>query len=302
MTLSAHIDDFLKYLGSDNKTSKLTVKNYDHYLKRFLFFSGDIEITSLTPKILIDYQVYLSTYEDSQTKKPLKKVTQNFFLIALRSFLRYLTKINIISLPIDSIKLFEAEKPLLKTLESTDLKRLLDAPDASKIEGIRDRSILETLFSSGLLVSELASLNRDTIDLYLRQFKIKGKGGKEREISISPEAASWLERYISLRKDAFKPLFIRFQGKLSEEDGGEKMRLTTRSIERIVEKYVKALNLSIKVTPQILRHSFAAGLIEDGKDIHTVQQILGHNNVSTTQIYAHSISIQNISDLTKTSS
>ena len=157
----------------------------------------------------------------------------------------------------------------------------------SKKDGIRDRAILETLFSTGLRVSELASLNRDTINLDRGEFGIVGKGGKERVVFITDSAAAWLERYLQIRKDTFKPLFIRFQGKVDLEDEGENMRLTPRSIERVVEKYVKALGLPVKATPHTLRHVFATDLLINGADIRSVQEMLGHSNISTTQIYTH---------------
>lgn len=293
MNLSVLIGDFLKYLEFNGNTSQLTIKNYDHYLKRFLeFASRDSEerVKDLDPKdidlILVSkYKLYLSHYCDPKTKKPLKRITQNYFMIALRAFLRYLAKIDINSLPAEQVKLDETEQRPLKTLDESGLRLLLDAPNATKLDGIRDRAILETLFSTGLRVSELASLNRETINLTAREFEILGKGGKKRMVFISDSAANWLQRYISIRKDAFRPLFIRFQGKVDTADSGEKMRLTPRSIERVVEKYVKALGLSVKATPQTLRHSFATDLLISGADMKSVQEILGHNNKSSTQIY-----------------
>ena len=143
------------------------------------------------------------------------------------------------------------------------------------------------LFSTGLRVSELGSLNRDTINLTRREFGIVGKGGKERVVFISDSAANWLQKYLSVRKDTFKPLFIRFQGKIDPSNNGEAMRLTSRSIERVVEKYVKALGLPIKATPHTLRHSFATDLLINGADIRSVQEMLGHSSIQTTQIYTH---------------
>lgn len=297
MQLSAHIDDFLKYLESDGHTSLLTVKNYNHYLKRFSEFAhstisgqaGPINPSDINLEFVRKYKLFLINYSDPKNKKPLKKITQNYFMIALRAFLRYMAKVNVATLNADQVKLERGEKRPLKTLQESHLKQLLDSPDTTKIDGIRDRTILETLISSGLLVSELASLNRDTINLNTKEFEILGKGGKKRIVFISDSAAAWLEKYLSLRKDTFNPLFIRFQGKVDISEDGENMRLTTRSIERVVEKYAKALDLPIKATPQVLRHSYAADLLKGGTDIKSVQEMLGHSNISITQVYTHSI-------------
>ncbi len=295
MTLSALITDFLEYLELERNTSQLTIKNYDHYLKRFLQFArsansgqaGDIEPSEIDLNLVRKYRLYLSRWTDPKTKKPLKRITQNYFMIALRAFLRYLARIDINTLSPEKVELGDNEPRPLKILDESQLKQLLEAPDTTKKEGIRNRCILEALFSTGLRVSELASLNRDTINLNRREFGIVGKGGKERVVFLSDSACEWLERYISLRHDSFKPLFTRYQGKVEPEDGGEKMRLTPRSIERIVEKYVKVLGLSVKATPHTLRHSFATDLLINGADIRSVQEMLGHSNISTTQIYTH---------------
>ncbi len=287
MTLSALITDFLEYLELERNASQLTIKNYDHYLKRFLEFSSDIDPKDIDLNLVRKYRLYLSRYTDSKTNKPLKRVTQNYFMIALRAFLRYLARIDITALSPEKVELGENEPSPLKILDETYLKQLLDAPDISKKSGLRDKSILEMLFSTGLRVSELASLNRSTINLNRREFGIIGKGGKERVVFISDTAADWLQKYLNIRKDTFKPLFIRFQGKVNLENQGEAMRLTTRSIERIVEKYVKALGLPIKATPHTLRHVFATDLLINGADIRSVQEMLGHANISTTQIYTH---------------
>lgn len=287
MTLSALTVDFLEYLELERNTSQLTIKNYDHYLKRFLDFAGDLNPSEIDLNLIRKYRLYLARYVDPKTKKGLKRVTQNYFMIALRAFLRYLARIDISTLSPEKVELGDAEPRPLKILSDSHLKQLLDAPDVTKKDGIRDRAILDTLFSTGLRVSELASLNRDTINLNRREFGIIGKGGKERVVFISDSAADWLDKYLSVRKDTFKPLFIRFQGKVDITNNGENMRLTTRSIERIVEKYVKALGLPVKATPHTLRHSFATDLLINGADIRSVQEMLGHSNISTTQIYTH---------------
>lgn len=231
MTVSALITDFLEYLELERHVSQLTIKNYDHYLKRFLDFASDINPKEIDLNLVRRYRLYLARWSDPKTKKPLKRITQNYFMIALRAFLRYLARIDVETLSAEKVELGETEARPLKVLDDSQLKQLLDAPDTSKKDGIRDKAILETIFFTGLRVSELVSLNRDTIN-----------------------SGRWLERYLGVRKDTFKPLFIRFQGKVDHVQNGEAMRLTTRSIERIVEKYVKKLGLSVKATPHTLRY------------------------------------------------
>lgn len=287
MTISALITDFLEYLELERNTSQLTIKNYDHYLKRFLEFAGDIDPKNIDLNTVRKYRLYLARFSGPKTKKGLKRVTQNYFMIALRAFLRYLARVDIETLSPEKVELGDPEPRPLKILDDAHLKSLLEAPDVNKKDGIRDRCLLETLFSTGLRVSELASLNRDTINLGRREFGIVGKGGKERVVFISDSCANWLEKYLSFRKDSFKPLFIRFQGKVDPSNNGEAMRLSPRSIERVVEKYVKSLGLPVKATPHTLRHSFATDLLINGADIRSVQEMLGHSNISTTQIYTH---------------
>ena len=283
--LSSLVTDFLEYLELERNTSQLTIKNYGHYLRRFVDFSGEIDPKNIDLNLVRKYRLYLSRYSDPKTKKGLKRITQNYFMIALRSFLKYLARIDIPTLPAEKVELGEGEPRPLKILEATYLKQLLEAPDTSKKDGIRDRAILETLFSTGLRVSELTSLNRDSINLNRREFGVVGKGGKIRLVFISDSAALWLGRYLEARKDTFKPLFIRFQGHVDLTNEGEAMRLTPRSIERIVEKYVKKLGLPVKATPHTIRHSFATDLLINGADLRSVQEMLGHANVSTTQMY-----------------
>lgn len=287
MTLSALITDFLEYLELERNASQLTIRNYDHYLKRFLDFAKDITPADIDLDLIRKYRLYLSRFTDPKNGKGLKRVTQNYFMIALRAFLRYLARQDIASLSPEKVELGETEPSPLKVLENNQLEEILKGPDPSKKDGIRDRAILETLFSTGLRVSELVKLNRDTINLDRKEFAIIGKGNKERIVFLTDSAALWLDRYLSVRKDTFKPLFIRFQGTPSVENDGESMRLTPRTIERVVEKYVKKAGLPVKATPHTLRHSFATDLLINGADIRSVQEMLGHSNISTTQIYTH---------------
>lgn len=287
MTLTALITDFLEYLELERNASQKTIQNYDHYLKRFLDFSGDIDPQKIDLNLIRKYRLYLSRWTDPKTKESLKRVTQNYFMIALRAFLRYLARQDIQTLSPEKIELGETEASPVKVLDETALKQLLQAPDVSDKSGLRDRSLLETLFSTGLRVSELASLNRNTVNLGRKEFSVVGKGSKERIVFLSDSAVEWLERYLKARRDTFNPLFIRFQGSVNPADNGEAMRLTPRSIQRIVEKYVKGCGLPVKATPHTLRHSFATDLLINGADIRSVQEMLGHSNISTTQIYTH---------------
>lgn len=287
MNLSTGISDFLEYLELEKNASPRTIRNYNHYLKRFLIFTGDTALEGIDLKLVKNYRLYLARFQDPITKRPLKRKTQNFFLIALRALFRYLAKQDIASLSAEKIELSEEEASPIKVLDEESLERLINAPDTSNKSGIRDRTILEVLFSTGLRVSELASLNKDQINLNRKEFSVVGKGRKERVVFLSNEACLWLDRFLASRKDKYRPLFIRYQGRQNLEDMGEKMRLTSRSIERIVQKYAKDAGLSIKATPHTLRHSFATDLLGNGADIRSVQEMLGHANISTTQIYTH---------------
>lgn len=285
--LSTLITDFLEYLELERNASQKTIRNYDHYLRRFQQFTGDIDPKNIDMGLIRKYRLYLSRFVDPDNQKPLKRVTQNYFMIAVRAFLRYLARIDISSLSPEKVELGGQDPSPLKILEKESLEKLLDSPDVTTEDGLRDKAILEILFSTGLRVSELASLNRDQINLERGEFGIVGKGGKERVVFLSNSAVIWLDKYLSSRTDEFAPLFIRYQGKVEPEEKGEKMRLSIRSIERTVEKYVKREGLTVKATPHTIRHSFATDLLINGADIRSVQEMLGHSNIATTQIYTH---------------
>lgn len=287
MLLSKLITDFLEHLEVEKNASQLTIRNYHHYLERFLQFAGDINPKEINQELVRKYRVFLARYVDEKTGLSLKKVTQNYFVIALRAFLRYLAKNDIETLAAEKIELGDQDPRPIKVLDNDQLARLLSAPEISTPEGLRDKAILETLFSTGLRVSEMQRLNRDKINLSRREFGIVGKGGKERVVFISDSAAEWIERYLSTRKDKYNPLFIRYSGKEDPAKFGEKMRLSVRSVERVVDKYVRKAQIPIKASPHTLRHSFATDLLINGADIRSVQEMLGHANISTTQIYTH---------------
>lgn len=294
-SLAELIDNFLEYLEIEKNCSKLTIRDYRHYLEVFRdWHSPSQEGTSLPARALKDlnladvrkYRVFLANHinEKGQTRK---RVTQNYYVIALRSFLRFLIKNDVPTLEPSKIDLPKTESRSLKFLERDQVERLVSMPDTSKEAGIRDRAILELLFSSGLRVSELVSLNQDKINLERREFGVIGKGGKGRIVFISDRAALWIKNYQNARTDSFKPLFIRYAKGVQDENDGEKMRLSVRTMERIVKKYTKLARLPVDATVHTLRHSFATDLLMNGADIRSVQEMLGHKNIATTQIYTH---------------
>ena len=284
------IDEFLEYLGVERNCSKLTIRDYRHYLEIFNNWVttslSNKSIKNLTIQDVRKYRVYLSNRVD-KNGLTLKRITQNYYVIALRSFLRFLIKNDHETLEPSKIDLPKAESRSLKFLDRDQIDRLVISVDTQKPEGKRDRAIVELLFSTGLRVSELVSLNRDKINLERREFGVIGKGGRARVVFISDRAAQWLKQYADTREDIYNPLFIRYSGREISEGRGEKMRLTARSIERIVKKYVRAARLPVDATVHTLRHSFATDLLTNGADIRSVQEMLGHKNISTTQIYTH---------------
>lgn len=284
------IDQFLEYLEIEKNCSKLTLRDYKHYLKVFAdWYSSTLPgktVEDLDLSIIRKYRVFLANRQNEKGET-LARATQNYYVIALRSFLRFLIKNDFKTLEPSKIDLPKTESRSLKFLEKDHIDRLVTACDTSKEDGLRDRAILELLFSTGLRVSELVSLNHDQVNLERREFGVIGKGRKLRIVFISDRAADWIARYLKERKDVFRPLFIRYSGKIDEFGDGEKMRLTTRSVERIVKKYVRAARIPIDATVHTLRHSFATDLLRNGADLRSVQEMLGHKNIATTQIYTH---------------
>lgn len=219
--------------------------------------------------------------------QPLARVTQNYYVIALRSFLRYLIRKDLPVVAPEKIELPKTQSRSLKFLDRDQLERLLAQPDISKEQGLRDKALMEMLFSTGLRVSELVRLNRDQINLDRKEFGIIGKGQRARVVFLSDRATLWLQRYLEKRSDNFQPLFIRYAGNQNPTVNGEQMRLTSRSVQRAVIKYVRKAKLPVAATPHVLRHSFATDLLINGADLRSVQELLGHKNVATTQIYTH---------------
>lgn len=292
MTISEAINQFLEYLELEKNSSRLTIRNYRHYLNRFLRFSASqspplSDVASIKPETVRGYRLFLARFSDNKGLT-LKRITQNYHLIALRALLRFLVKRGIWAISPDAIELGKAESRSLKFLNCEQINRLLNMPEISTPGGLRDKVILEVLFSTGLRVSELVRLNRDTVNIDTKEFGVIGKGGRPRVVFLSETSCSWLERFLKERKDDLKPLFIRFAGKKADPaKSDEAYRLTARSVQRIVEKYVKKARLPIKITPHGLRHSFATDLLSGGADLRAIQEMLGHKNISTTQIYTH---------------
>jgi len=291
-SLDLLITEFLEYLEIEKGCSFLTTRVYRHYLDRFHnWLSENSPTTSRVEDIDLElirrYRLYLAHLR-TRNGLLLKRVSQSYHIIALRAFLRYLlVKRDIPTLSPDKIELPKQNTRSVSFLDSEQIKRLLSSPQISNELGLRDKAILETFFSTGLRVSELVKLNRDQIDLKRQEFGVKGKGNKLRVVFLSDTASQWIERYLQSRQDHFKPLFIRYSGSVDTQKNGEKMRLTARSIEKIVAKYARRCGLSIKVSPHTLRHSFATDLLISGADLRSVQEMLGHESIRTTQVYTH---------------
>lgn len=288
--IARHVDQFLEYLEIEKGSSPLTVRNYKHYLSRFVNWLGKEGIRQsledINPEVVRQYRVYLSRLSDGKDGS-LSRRTQGYHVIALRSFLRWLLKNDKNVMSPDKIDLPKTNERQIKFLSGDQVDRLLNAPSLSTIQGKRDKAILEVLYSTGLRVSELVKLDRDKLDLDRREFGIVGKGGKARVVFLSTRSSEWIEKYLKERKDNYKPLFIRHKGKIGPDQDDESMRLSVRSVQRMIKKYAKKIKLPVEATPHVIRHSFATDLLMAGADLRSVQEMLGHKNVSTTQIYTH---------------
>jgi len=289
--LQSLIAEFLEYLEIQKGCSPLTIERYRHYLRRFHNWLHQNFPAAKPEEIDLEnirkYRLYLARLHGDDGLL-LKRITQSYHIVALRAFLRYLlVQRDMSTLSPDKIELPKQGSRSIAFLNPEQVERLLNSPKISNNAGLRDRTILETLFSTGLRVSELVSLNRDQVDLERKEFGVKGKGNKLRVVFLSDTAAQWIERYLRARKDSFKPLFIRYSGTVDTQKNGEKMRLTARSIQNIVAKYAKKSGLPIEATPHTLRHSFATDLLIGGADIRSVQEMLGHESIRTTQVYTH---------------
>lgn len=286
MYISELIIDFIEHLEVERGRSQKTAENYHLYMQRLVEFAGDIPVHKITSELVRKYRLWLNRYEND-AGEALSPITQSYHLIALRSFLAYCSKRDIETLTPEKIELPKVKRKQVSFLSSEETERLIDAVETTTVQGIRDRAILELLFSSGLRVSELVNLNRDHINLKRGEFMVRGKGQKDRPVFISPEASEWLASYLETRTDPAVPLFIRYSGFKTGDSQGESFRLTPRSIQRIVQHYAKLAGITKKVSPHTLRHSFATDLLMNGADLRSVQSMLGHSNISTTQVYTH---------------
>jgi site-specific recombinase XerD len=279
--------DFLEYLEIEQNRSQNTIANYDHYLVRLIDYAGDdVKVTDIDNELVRKWRLWLNRL-GTNTSDELDKTTQNYHLIALRSFLRFCVKRNIPCLAPDQIELAHTTRKQVTFLNADEVERLFDQPNIETQNGLRDRAMLELLFSSGLRVSELVNLDRDHINLRRKEFMVRGKGQKDRPIFISDDAARWLERYLDKRTDNARPLFIRYSGNKAVNLSGNYYRLTPRSVQRLVARYALLAGITKHVSPHTLRHSFATDLLINGADLRSVQAMLGHSNISTTQIYTH---------------
>lgn len=278
--------DFLEYLEIEQNRSQKTIHNYDHYLTRLTDFAGDIHVKDIDAELIRKWRLWLNRL-GTNVSDELQKNTQNYHLIALRSFLKFCAKRDIPALTADKIELARVVRKQVTFLNPDEIDRLFAEPDTSTLPGLRDRAILELLFSSGLRVSELVSLDREHINIKRREFMVRGKGQKDRPIFISEDAADWVQQYFDKRTDTAKPAFARYSGRKTVDTSGNFHRLTARSVQRMVAKYALFAGITKHVSPHTLRHSFATDLLMNGADLRSVQAMLGHSNISTTQIYTH---------------
>lgn len=287
MYISDLLQDYIEYIEVERGRSEKTARNYNHYIERFIEFAGNIKVKDISAELIRKYRIWLNRYENNN-QESISKTTQSYHLIALRGFLQYLSKRDIDSLSADKIELPKTVRKQVTFLHPEEIVRLLEAVPADNVlQHMRDRAIIELLFSSGLRVSEIVGLDRQHINTKRREFTVRGKGQKDRPIFISERAASHIESYIEHRNDSLSPLFINYSRNSSSSNSGSFRRLSTRSVQRIIEKYTKLAGITKHVTPHTMRHSYATNLLTNGADIRSVQSMLGHSNISTTQIYTH---------------
>ncbi len=285
MSLLSLIKDYLDYLEIEKGRSPQTRENYEQYLNRFLNFSAQylgknkesMEPGSITQDLVRAYRIFLN-------RQNIKKNTQSYYLIALRNFLKYLSKRDIGALAAEKIELPKLQERQIEIIDYDELERLLEAPKTDFLRGLRDKAILEMLFSTGMRVSELCGLNRDSLNLKKSEFSIRGKGGKIRLVFLSENAKSHLKNYLDKRQDMEEALFVSYSRSNSPKVLG---RIIPRAVERLLKFYAKVAGISKKISPHTLRHLFATDLLQNGADLRSVQLLLGHSNVSTTQIYTH---------------
>ena len=294
MNITEAILRFLEYCELDRNLSVRTVRMYGYYLNFFkvwLLKSQNVkefEVEEIDEGVVRNFRLYLSHQYKNPFKGDLKRQTQNYFLVALRSFFRYLIKQKVTVISPEVIELGKQKDRTIKFLQPEDLERLFAVVDTKDVIGLRNRAILEVLFSTGLRVSELVALNREQVNMEKGEFGVIGKGGKARVVFLSKRAKERLTSYLNKRDDPYRPLFIRYSGPKPKEDlTDEKLRLSVRSIERMIDFYRKKAGILFRIGPHAIRHSFATDILSHGADLRSVQELLGHKNISTTQIYTH---------------
>ena len=285
--MSELIREYAEYLEIERGRSSKTSENYCRYLERFIEFAGDTEVKDITSELIRKYRLWLNR-QVTDSGSELALITQSYHLIALRGFLNYLSKRDIPSLAPNKIELPRTHRKQVTFLHVDEVDRLRDAvPVSDKLSDLRDRAIIELLFSSGLRVSELVNLDRGHINTKRREFMVRGKGQKDRPVFISNIAAEYIDTYLARREDTLAPLFLNYSRNNIADTSGGFRRLSPRSIERLIAKYAKLAGITKHVSPHTMRHSFATDLLMNGADIRSVQTMLGHSSISTTQIYTH---------------
>ena len=296
MYLSELVNDFTEHLEVEGGRSLKTIENYRLYLERFIEFSGDITVDKITSEQVRRFRLWLNRHINDSNQS-LSLITQSYHLIALRGFLTYLSRRDIQSLSADKIILPKTARKQVTFLHYDEVSSLLSQIDLDTERGLRDRAIIELLFSSGLRVSELVNLNRDHINLNRKEFMVRGKGQKDRPVFVSKGAAERVSNYLASRHDSLVPLFISYSRFTGQTDtSGDYRRLQSRSIQRMVSHYAKMAGITKHVSPHTLRHSFATDLLMNGADLRSVQAMLGHSNISTTQVYTH-VTDQHLKDV-----
>ena len=296
MYLSELVNDFTEHLEVEGGRSLKTIENYRLYLERFIEFNGDITVDKITSEQVRRFRLWLNRHINDSNQS-LSLITQSYHLIALRGFLTYLSRRDIQSLSADKIILPKTARKQVTFLHYDEVSSLLSQIDLDTEVGLRDRAIIELLFSSGLRVSELVNLNRDHINLNRKEFMVRGKGQKDRPVFVSKGAAERVSDYLASRHDSLVPLFISYSRFTGQTDtSGDYRRLQSRSIQRMVSHYAKMAGITKHVSPHTLRHSFATDLLMNGADLRSVQAMLGHSNISTTQVYTH-VTDQHLKDV-----
>lgn len=295
------LTEFLEYLEIEKNRSQATIKNYNFYLSRFISWAKINEPAQISAELIRKYRLYLNRLPNPKSDSGLKKNTQNYHSIAIRSFLKYLAKRDVKTLAPEKIELAKQEDRQIEFLEGSDLNKLLEAPllqapksnlqkksNSKETIKFRDKAILELLFSTGMRVSEMTKLKIEDVNLKKDDFPVRGKGGKIRVVFLSNQAKYWLQEYLKKRSDLSPYLLISHDpASIKNKTEKEEKPLTPRSIERLVAKYAKIAGITKKITPHTLRHSFATDLLKNGADIRAVQSMLGHSSITTTQIYTH---------------